>query len=113
MTEQNKPKPRIKHPDRITLSPNLLAIIDQHIGQASKNGVSFSRKDYLFWRIKRLPEKLTLEEIKELTEMFFDEERLLRHTLKELQTARKEGRKLSAKDLLVEGLQNLASIQKP
>jgi hypothetical protein len=93
MESENTKAPRMKHADRVTLSPELLGKIDAEIEQVTnaKRGVHLSRTDYVVYRLKKTPKKLSPEEIEELITLFYDDERFLKEALKEVRAAKARG----------------------
>lgn len=97
-----QPKKKIRHPDRITLSPNSLARLSDWIDQIKEHrkGINVTRSDLVNALIKNHLEKLSQQELKQFEQEFFDEARFAKWALKEILTARTRGENLTLSQLI-------------
>ncbi len=99
--------------ERVTLNEDALARLDQWSAQvqASRPGVTISRRDLLNWLVLSHSEALSAAETKALSEKHYDELRFLQYALKELKRAKLRGENVTLQELMGSGssLQEIAS----
>lgn len=95
-------KTRNRFPDRFTVDPINLQKIGSLLEQlrASVPACDISRKDLVNWILEKFPNNLGTDELNELKDRFYDEERFLRLALEEVRNAKARGEKLSLQDIL-------------
>lgn len=96
-SENTEKKNRVRRNDYIAMGPEVLEHVDSGIAQVegAKKGVVLSRKNFIKYRILKSSKKLSPEEVDELVELFYDEERYLEEALKEVRAAKARGEKVA------------------
>ena len=79
--------------DRIPLSKENTEKIDRHIEQvkACRSGVKVSRKIYIDYLLRQLPNELATGEVKKLATTFFDQESFLRFLMTQVKESKRSG----------------------
>ncbi len=97
-------KKRPRRPDRTTLSLGSLTRLDIWIRQltSNKRGVQVTSKDLVNWAILNRADKLTAEEVHQLTSQFLNEVKFLQETLNEIRQAKAKGEAVALDSLLTQ-----------
>ena len=95
-------KTKFRHPDRVTLTPELLSKLDGWMRQVTdKNrGVRLTRNNIVDWLIGSYPTELPSTDVKTIAERFYDEERFLKDAIRELRSRKSRGENVSLADIL-------------
>ena len=94
MENESKKRKRQKHSDRILLSPNALATLqdfDSQIEATFGQTVSVGHKDKITFFLGQRSSALTTGELAQIRALFFDEVKAVQLALKELKVARASG----------------------
>ena len=109
-------KTKFRHPDRVTLTPELLSKLDGWMKQVTDKhrGVRLTRNNIVDWLIGSYPAELPNADIKIIAERFYDEERFLKDAIRELRSKKSRGENVSLADILANvGSQKPSSPRKP
>lgn len=102
MENQIKAKTRVKHPDRITLSPEALKKVEAWVKEVETRhqGVHLTKSNIVdFLLLSRSPE-LSESELKEIVALHYDEVRFLAWALKQIRVAKAQGRVLTLESIV-------------
>ncbi len=93
---------RNTYPDRLTVDAANLEKIGRYLDQlrAATPACGATRKDILNWIIEKVPTELSVSDLKELSDRFYDEERFLKFALEEVRAAKARGERLRLDDIL-------------
>jgi hypothetical protein len=102
ITNESVKKVKFRHPDRVTLTPDLLAKLDGWMKQVTDThrGVRLSRNNMVDWLIGSYPAELPSADIKIIAERFYDEERFLKDAIRELRSKKSRGESVDLAELL-------------
>lgn len=94
------PRQRFEH---IALSETSTMKINSWFEQINtkKKGVKISRKDFMNWLIEKSPDTLSAGDLSALIERFYDEAAFLRQLLKEVKTAKAQGKSTTGFEFVV------------
>ena len=109
-------KAKFRHPDRVTLTPELLSKLDGWMKQVTDKhrGVRLTRNNMVDWLIGSYPAELPSADVKTIAERFYDEERFLKDAIRELRSKKSRGENVSLADILANvGSQKPSSPRKP
>jgi len=103
MSEDLSDKKTVKRYEHIALSELSSEKITNWIEQTAnkKKGVRITRKDFVNWLIEKSPENLGSGDMNSLTDRFYDEASFLRHLLREVNKAKKDGQAEPALEFIV------------
>lgn len=95
-------KAKFRHPDRVTLTPELLSKLDGWMKQVTgkHRGVRLTRNNMVDWLIGSYPAELPSADVKIIAERFYDEERFLKDAIRELRSKKSRGENVSLAELL-------------
>ncbi|MEI8025260.1 MAG: hypothetical protein WCI18_02825 [Pseudomonadota bacterium] len=105
MEKHPQEKSKIRHPDRVTLPPELISKLDawmKHITDRHR-GVRLTRNNMIEWLISSYPNELPSADIKTIAEQFYDEERFLKDAIHELRLKKARGENVSLAEILAKG----------
>jgi len=105
MEKNPQGKSKTRHPDRVTLPPELLSKLDawmKHITDRHR-GVRLTRNNMIEWLISSYPNELPSVDIKTIAERFYDEERFLKDAIRELRLKKARGENVSLAEILAKG----------
>jgi len=110
MENEQKPRPRMKHPDRVSLTPESLARLSSWILEAEGHlkGSRLTKSDLVNFLIKSHSASLSERELEQLEREHFDEVRFAAWALRQIKEARAQGKELSLADVV-----NTAPAAKP
>jgi len=109
-------KTNVRHPDRVTLTPNLLTKMDGWIKQVTDlhRGVRLTRNNLVDWLIDSYPVELPTADVKAIAERYYDEERFLKDAMRELRARKARGESVNLDELLTQvGIGKAKSVRKP
>ena len=109
-------KAKFRHPDRVTLTPELLSKLDGWMKQVTDKhrGVRLTRNNIVDWLIGSYPAELPSGDVKTIAERFYDEERFLKDAIRELRSKKLRGENVSLVDILANvGSQKPKTPRKP
>jgi hypothetical protein len=107
---------KLRHPDRVTLTPELLSKLDGWMKQVTDKhrGVRLTRNNMVDWLIGSYPAELPNADVKIIAERFYDEERFLKDAIRELRSKKSRGENVSLADILANaGSQKSSNPRKP
>ena len=116
MEETLPKKAKFRHPDRVTLTPDLMTRLDGWMKQVTDRhrGVRLTRNNVVDWLISSYPAELPSADIKILAERFYDEERFLKDAIRELRSKKARGEIVCLADILADfGPQKSQGIRQP
>ena len=109
-------KAKFRHPDRVTLTPDLLAKLEGWMKQVTDKhrGVRLTRNNVVDWLIGSYPPELPNGDVKIIAERFYDEERFLKDAIRELRSKKSRGENVDLAELLANvGSQKPKAVRKP
>lgn len=104
MENQIKPKPKLRHPDRVTMTPDSLTRITEWVEEVEQRGkgIRITKSDLVNYLISSRP-KLSEQEMRQLEIKYYDDSRFLAWALRQIKEAKAQGRKLTLEDLMETG----------
>lgn len=102
MHNESKSKPRLKHPDRVTLSEESLCRLGSWIAEAENylKGHRLSKSELVNFIILSRPSLLSEAELTQLETTYFDEIRFTTWALRQLKAARATGKATSLLEIM-------------
>lgn len=102
MENANDSKKRVKHPDRVTLTPEALSRLANWVNdlEAHMKGSRVTKSDLANFLVLSHPVHLSEREIEQLKGQHFDEVRFAEWAVRQLKTAKAEGKNLSLSELM-------------
>jgi hypothetical protein len=103
MSEDNQEvKTKGRYPDRFTVYPENLEKIGKLLEQLRSGtpGCRATRKDVLNWIVGKVPDSLSPADMKELSDLFYDEESFVKIALAEIRAAKSRGERLTLEEIL-------------
>ncbi len=102
MENSTSPKARVRHPDRVSLSPESLNRLSILILEAEGHlkGSRLTKSDLVNFLIKSHSASLSERELEELERDHFDEVRFAAWALRQIKEARAQGKDLSLADVV-------------
>ena len=93
MTASDEPKRRMKHPERVTMTPECVERIDHWNEQLSPQlcGKRLSRSDFINWLIRSHAPDLGSSELSALHSLFFDPVKALEWAARQAKEAKARG----------------------
>lgn len=93
---------RLRHPDRLTVSPEALERLNGWIAdlETRLKGISLSRNQLVQWLIMGHAASLSAQEMKQIEEEFFDELKFAEWALKELRGAQARGERVTLAEIV-------------
>jgi len=95
-------KKRVKHPDRVTLTPEALSRLAHWVSdlEAHLKGSRVTKSDLANFLVLSHPGHLSEREIEQLKSQHFDEVRFAEWAVRQLKAAKAEGKDLSLADIM-------------
>lgn len=102
MDEEKKKRTRTQYADRVTLKPEVLALVNGWLEQLDSEfkGIRMSRAELVNWILVNHPPALSGTELQSLKEAFFDDVRYATWILEALKEARAKGEPASIEMLM-------------
>ena len=102
MENENKIKPRVKHPDRVSLSPEALNRLGNWMAELEgrMKGSRITKSDLVNFLLLSHPASLSEREIELVAANHFDEVRFAAWALAEVKKAKAQGKNLSLSDVI-------------
>ena len=102
MENENKPKSRVKHPDRVTLSPETLSRLRAWLVELEgpMKGSRINKNDLVNFLVLSLSASLSEREVESLVSQHFDEVRFAEWALKRIKIERAEGKSTSLSEVI-------------
>lgn len=102
MENQEKPKVKPRHPDRVTLSPESLNRVGGWLSDLEERlkGNRVTRNDLVNFLILTHPPQLSEKETTELSEKYFDEVRFAEWALRQLKEAKASGNNITLAEIM-------------
>lgn len=97
MQNETKPKVRVKHPDRVSLSPEAVIRLNEWMDALETNarGIKISKNELVSFLILNHAVKLSESETLQLKDQYFDEVRFAEWAVQQLKAAKASGRHLT------------------
>lgn len=102
MENSQDSKKRVKHPDRVTLTPEALSRLSEMVKQLEGHlkGSRVTKSDLASFLVLSRPAQLSDREIEQLKIQHFDEVRFAQWALRQLKTAKAQGKNLSLAEIM-------------
>jgi len=99
------PKKRMKHPDRVSLTPEALARLSEWVNELKTNlkGSRVTKSDLVDFLVLSHSAQLSEREIEKLKTDHFDEVRFAEWALRQVKAAKASGQQLSLQDVVASG----------
>ncbi len=105
MEKENNPKKRVRHPDRVSLTPEALTRLSEWATEleAVMKGSRVTKNDLVNFLVLSHSAQLSDPEIDQLKSQHFDEVRFAEWALRQLKIAKAEGKSLSLTEIMKAG----------
>jgi hypothetical protein len=102
MENSTPPKPRVKHPDRVSLTPEALTRLSSWIREAESRlkGSRLTKSDLVNFLVMSHSASLSEKELEQLERDHFDDVRFAAWALRQIKEARAQGKDLSLADVV-------------